>query len=143
MAYGAWRFRDTSPHGQIFRQMMNTITERYRRHIRISHKPSKEQKEQLYGAKQRWRVVAYVTFKDGRTGIKVLPRIVQRIVNYYNVVSRESCVECIELYATNHLFFNRYPSSSAFRVHDIDRTDAEKYLQGAERLVCDGENLEW
>ena len=132
---------DTSAHGCVFRQLMNEINERFGRHIKISHKLSKEEKEQLYGTKQRWRIVAFVTFKDGRTGIKVLPRIVPRIVNYYNVVGRESSVVSIALYATNHPFFNRYPSSSAFRVHYIDRADAEKHLQGAERLACDGVGL--
>ena len=127
---------DTSAHGQVFRQMMNTINERYGRHIRISHKPNKEQKEQLYGTKQRWRVVAYVTFKDGQTGVKVLPRIKDKIANYYCVVSRESRVESVKLYMTNNPYFNRYPNSSALRVHYIDKAEAEKQLEGAERISC-------
>ena len=127
---------DTSAHGQVFRQMMNTINERYGRHIRISHKPNKEQKEQLYGTKQRWRVVAYVTFKDGQTGVKVLPKIKDKIANYYCVVSRESRVESVKLYMTNNPYFNRYPNSSALRVHYIDKAEAEKQLEGAERISC-------
>ena len=126
---------DTSAHGQVFRQMMNTINERYGRHIRISHKPNKEQKEQLYGTKQRWRVVAYVTFNDGRTGIKVLPRIAHRIVNYCDVVGQDSKVQSIELYMTNNPFFNRYPNSSALRVYYIDKAEADKHLQGADNLL--------
>ena len=127
---------DTSAHGQVFRQMMNTINERSGRHIRISHKPTKEQKEQLYGTKQRWRVVAYVTFKDGQTGVKVLPRIKDKIANYYCVVSRESRVESVKLYMTNNPYFNRYPNSSALRVHYIDKAEAEKQLEEAERISC-------
>jgi hypothetical protein len=115
---------------------MNTINEKFGRHIKISHKLTKEEKEQLYDTKRRWRVVAYVTFNDGRTGIKVLPRIMPRIANYYNAVSRESCVESIELYMTNNPYFNRYPSSSAFRVHYIDKAEADKHLQGAEKMGC-------
>ena len=125
---------DTSAHGRVFRQMMNTINERYGRHIRISHKPNMEQREQLYGTKERWRVVALVTFKDGQTGIKVLPRMASKVQHYYQVVSRESSVVSVELYMTNNSFFNRYPSSSALRVHYIDRTEAEKQLEGAEKL---------
>jgi hypothetical protein len=83
-------------------------------------------------------MVAFVVFKDGRTGIKVLPRIVEKVVNYYNVMDRESCIERIEMYMTDDVFFNRYPSSSALRVHYIDRAEAEKHLAGAERWVCDG-----
>ena len=125
---------DTSTHGRVFRQMMNTINERYGRHIRISHKPNMEQREQLYGTKERWRIVALVTFKDGQTGIKVLPKIKPKIANYYNAVSRESSVVSVELYMTNNTFFNRYPSSSVLRVHYIDRAEAEKQLDGAEKF---------
>ena len=132
---GLSKIEDTSSHGRVFRQMMNEINERFGRHIRISHKPTPEQKEQLCGTKQRWRVVALVCFKDGRTGIKVLPKVIPKIQNYYNVVGRESSVERIELYMTNNTFFNRYPSSAALRVHYIDKADAEKHLLGAKRLT--------
>ena len=135
------RIVDTSAHGRVFRQLMTEINERYGRHIRVSHKPTQEQKEQLYGSKERWRMVALMVFKDGRTGIKVLPRIASKIVNYYNVVGRESTIERIELYMTNDTYFNRYPNSSALRVHAIDRAEAEKHLEGAERWVCDGAKL--
>jgi len=129
---------DTSAHGRVFREMMKGINERFGRHIKVSHRPTQEQKEQLCGNRRRWRMVAFVVFKDGRTGIKVLPRIVEKVVNYYNVMDRESCIERIEMYMTDDVFFNRYPSSSALRVHYIDRAEAEKHLAGAERWVCDG-----
>ncbi|MBR5148075.1 MAG: SprT-like domain-containing protein [Bacteroidaceae bacterium] len=132
---------DTSAHGRVFRQLMKEINERYGRHIRISHKPTPKQKEQLYGSKERWHMVALMVFKDGRRGIKVLPRIASKIVNYYNVVGRESTIERIELYMTNDTYFNRYPNSSALRVHAIDRAEAERHLEGAERWVCDGAKL--
>lgn len=129
---------DTSAHGRVFRQMMQEINERFGRHIRVSHKPTQEQREQLYGDKQHWHMVALVLFKDGRTGIKVLPRIADKIVRYYNAVGREGSIERIEMYRTNDVFFNRYPNSSALRVHYIDRAEAERHLEGAERWVCDG-----
>ena len=132
---------DTSAHGRVFREMMKGINERFGRHIRVSHKPTAEQKEQLYGDKRRWHMVAFVVFKDGRTGIKVLPRIAEKVVNYYNVVGRESTIEGIELYMTDDVFFNRYPNSSALRVHYIDRAEAERHLAGAKRWVCDGTRI--
>lgn len=135
------RIVDTSAHGRVFRQLMTEINERYGRHIKVSHKPTLEQKEQLYGSKERWHMVALIVFKDGRTGIKVLPRIASKIVNYYNVVGRESTIERIELYMTNDTYFNRYPNSSALRVHAIDRAEAERHLAGAERWVCDGTRI--
>ena len=86
-------------------------------------------------------MVALVIFKDKRTGVKVLPRIVPKIVNYYNAVSRGNSVDRIELYVSNNPFFNRFPSSSALRVHYIDKADAEKHLEGAEKWTCDGVRL--
>ena len=44
---------DTSAHGRVFRQIMNTINEKFRRHIKISHKLTREEKEQLYDTKRR------------------------------------------------------------------------------------------
>ena len=132
---------DTSAHGRVFRQMMQEINERFGRHIRVSHKPTQEQREQLYGDNQRWHMVALVLFKDGRTGIKVLPRIADKIVRYYNDVGREGSIERIEMYRTNDVFFNRYPNSSALRVHYIDKAEAERHLDGAERWVCDGTRI--
>ena len=132
---------DTSAHGRVFREMMKGINERFGRHIKVSHRPTQEQKEQLCGNRRRWRMVAFVVFKDGRTGIKVLPRIAEKVVNYYNVVGRESTIEGIELYVTDDVFFNRYPNSSALRVHYIDRAEAERHLAGAERWVCDGTRI--
>ena len=129
---------DTSAHGRVFREMMKGINERFGRHIKVSHRPTQEQKEQLCGNRRRLRMVAFVVFKDGRTGIKVLPRIAEKVANYYNVMGRESCIERIEMYMTDDVFFNRYPSSSALRVHYIDRAEAERHLAGAERWVCDG-----
>ena len=43
-------------------------------------------------------------------------------------------MESIELYMTTNPFFNRYPSSSVFRVHYIDKDEADKHLQGADKL---------
>ena len=138
---GLNRLEDTSPHGLVFRQLMNGINERFGRHIRISHQPTPEQRMQLCGTKKRWRVVALVVFKDGKRGIKVLPRVEPKILNYYNMVGKESRVECIKLYMTNDVFFNRYPCSAALRVHYIDRDEAEKHLEGAESMAWEGTKL--
>ena len=138
---GLNRMTDTSAHGRMFRQMMSDINERFGRHIRISHRLTPEQKEQLCGTKQRWRVVALVVFNDGRRGVKVLPRVVPKIRNYCDVVGREKSVERIELYMTNDVFFNRYPSSASLRVHYIDNTDAEKHFTDATRLEWKGNGL--
>ena len=67
--------KDTSTHGKVFRQIMNSVNERFERNITISHKATDEEKEQLCGTKRRWHVVAVVSLDNGRTGVKVLPRV--------------------------------------------------------------------
>ena len=88
-------------------------------------------------------VISSGCFPLANTAIRkfVTLQLSARIVNYYNVVGRDSTVERIELYMTNDTYFNRYPNSSALRVHAIDRAEAERHLEGAERWVCDGTKL--
>ena len=101
---GINQLNDTSAHGQI----MDAINVRYGRHMTITHKVTKEQREQAYDKRQHWHVVAIVEFKNDKTGIKVLPRIVPRILNYYNKIGAINSVSQIKLYMSNDIFFNRF-----------------------------------
>ena len=78
------QLKDTSAHGEIFRSIMQSINSKFGRNLSVSHKPTESQKLQARNGRKTWHVVAVVSFADGRTGVKVLPRIVQRITNYYN-----------------------------------------------------------
>jgi len=138
---GYYQIEDTSAHGKIFRQMMNTINERYGRHITISHKASKAQKEQAVYKRQQYHVIALVSFRDGRTGIKVLPRVLTSILKYYNGVTAVREVASVRLYMSNNIFFNKYPNSSTLSVHYIDADEVKKHLMGAEKMVCDGRQI--
>lgn len=135
------RLRDTSAHGQVFRRIMNGINTRYSRHITVSHKMDAMQKEQAYGSRRRWHVVALVAFRDGRTGIKVLPRIVQRIVNYYYKVGMSPMVDHIELYMSDDPWLNRFPNSSALNASFVELDEAKRHLSVAERLTVKGTNI--
>lgn len=132
---------DTSAHGQIFRQIMDAINVRYGRHMTITHKVTKEQREQAYDKRQHWHVVAIVVFKNGKTGIKVLPRIVPRILNYYNKIGAINSVSQIKLYMSNDIFFNRFPNSGALNVTYVDRKELQEHLTDAEKLQCDGKKI--
>ena len=129
------QLEDASAHGPMFLHMMNSINAKYGRHLSVSYKVTKEQREQAIDAKQHWRVVAVVKFKDGRYGIKVLPRIQQRIVNYYTKVSSSKDVERVELYMSNNVYFNRFPNSSVLNAHYVDIEEINKNIKGAEPLV--------
>ncbi len=138
---GVKQLEDVSSHGPVFLHIMNSINEKYGRHITVSHKSTEEQREQAVDKKAHWHVIALIDFKDGKTGIKVLPRVLPRIVNYYNTVSGDSKVNSVKLYMSNNPFFNRFPNSAALNVQFIDKDEAERNLNGAERMECDGSRI--
>ena len=125
---------DTSSHGRVFRQMMKDINERYGRHISISRRLTPEQQNAVRGASPRVHVVAVVQMTDGKLGVKVLPRIVQRIRAYRRGVMLSGQVREVEFYLTADPYFNRFPTSSALRVHFADPEEIRTHLEGAEKL---------
>ena len=138
---GIFQLNDTSAHGQIFRKMMNTINNQYGRHISISHKMTDGQREEAYDKRRRWHVVAVLEFSDGRTGIKVLPRVLPRILNYNNVMGTDRRVTGIKLYMSDNIFFNRYPNSSALNAIIVEKDIVMEHLSGARIIQCDGKQV--
>lgn len=138
---GYYHLEDISTHGPVFIKIMNAINKRFGRHITVSFKGSAEQREQLMDKRQHYHVVAAVRFHDGKTGIKVLPRIIERILHYYNVVSSAKEVASVSLYMSNNIFFNRFPNSSALKVHYVDEDVINENLSDAEPLPCDGKTI--
>jgi len=138
---GINNLEDTSSHGPIFQHMMKSINEKYGRHLTISHKGTAEQNEQAHDTRQHWHVVAVVSMKDGKTGIKVLPRVLPKILNYFNTVGADKKVAGIKLYMSNDIFFNRYPNSAALNVSFVDKDEVMTHLKDAEELGCDGKKM--
>lgn len=123
------QLKDTSAHGQLFRTMMNGINARFGRHIAISHKPTETQKQQAREGRRSWHVVAVVTFTDGRTGVKVLPRIVERITYYYNKVLSAKDVSAIQLYMSNDTWMMFSSTSFPTPLHSRSRYAKKKRLR--------------
>lgn len=138
---GYHQLKDTSAHGQFFRRIMNEINTKLGRNLSVSHKSTKKQREELIDQKARYHVIAVVSFHDGKIGIKVLPRVLQRILYYYNNVLANHGVKSVELYMSNNTFFNRYPNSASLRIHYLDMEEIKKNLEGAEKMECDGKSI--
>lgn len=132
---GVKGLKDSSAHGQVFRQMMENINQRFGRSLTISHKSTPEQREALYGTKKVWHVIALVHFADGKKGLKVLPRIRQRIVAYQTTMLRDKRISEIELFISNDTYFNRFPNSSAFNVVLANEDEFMPHILKAEPLV--------
>ena len=138
---GYRQLKDSSSHGPVFKRIMQDINTKYGRHLTITHNNSADGAGLVCDTKKRWHVVAIVSFKNGKTGIKVLPRIVQRILHYYRCVGSNQTVDSIRLVMTDNCFFNQYPNSTALYVHYIDRQTLEQHLQGATQIECDGKTV--
>ena len=135
------KLEDASAHGPLFVGIMNEINRKFGRHLTVSHKSTKEQREQLQDKRSHYHVIALVNFHDGRTGFKVLPRVLRSILYYYNNVSANKEIDSIQLYMSNNVFFNRYPNSSSLKVHLLEADEIYKQLEGAEKMACDGKTI--
>ncbi|MCQ2289554.1 MAG: SprT-like domain-containing protein [Muribaculaceae bacterium] len=135
---GVNQLKDTAPHGRLFKTLMDEINTRHGRHITISHRCTPQQQEQAVDTRRRWHVVAVLTLANGNTGIKVLPRIVQRITHYYNAVIQSPQVAAIKLYMTDDPYFNRYPNSSSLKAHHVDPAELTAHLHGSHTITTDG-----
>lgn len=127
--------KDTSAHGKVFRQMMEEINSRFGRNIRVSHRTTREQREALVDKRPKWHVVAVVTFKDGKQGLKLLPRIEQRITAYHRALMRSGRISGIEYYFEPDPWFNRFPTSSAFNVFFVPMDEVRAHITGQNPLT--------
>ncbi len=130
--------KDTSAHGKVFRQMMETINQKYGRKLTISHKTSPEQREELYNSRKVWHVIALLQFADGRKGLKVLPRIRQRIEAYRTTMLRDKRITQIDLFLSNDPYFNRFPNSSAFNAILANEDEFMPHIQQAQHIEFGG-----
>lgn len=125
---GVNQWKDSSAHGELFRREMARINASGR-HITISHRLSEEEKQQALVKKER--VVALVTFEDGKRGIKVVPKQVRHVQAWDKKVRRYFPIRSIEWYLTDDDLFAKYPSSMALRVYLLssDSKEAEAMIE--------------
>lgn len=134
--YYIWQngIKDTSAHGREFRRMMDNINNAHGRHITVSHRSDPAIREQAVDQRPRPHIIALITFRDGRTGIKVLPAIRRNAVRYKRGVMLSGRIRSIEFYATDEPWFNRFPCSSALNVIYRDHEEIRPHLEGATHL---------
>ena len=126
--------RDTSAHGEVFRRMMNSINREHGRRITVSHKSTAAQREEAMDTRPRLHVVAVVRLKDGRMGIKVIPRNERSILAYRRALALSGKVGSMDFYLTADPYFNRFPRSAAPKVYFVGEEEVGEHLSGARRL---------
>jgi len=125
---------DTALHGEIFMAIMRSINGHFGRHITVAHNSTTDEREQAISTKRTWHVIADIHFKKGDRGVKVLPRSVPKIIAYNEAVQKHPDVNYVDFYLYDNPFFSRYPTSTAFRIHEIDSDVMVKNLAKARRL---------
>lgn len=128
--------KDTSAHGKLFRAWMQEINTSYGRHITISRRCTLEEREAAIDTRRRPHIVALVHFKDGRTGLKLLPRKAESIARYRLGLMRSGQIASIELFISDDPWFNRFPTSSALNVIFRDETEVRAHLPDVTSSSC-------
>lgn len=132
---------DTSAHGRLFKRLMEDINLRHHRHIAISHRAATKIHEANVDSCERNRIIAVVYLHDGRAGIKVLPHVLRSVLKYYSGMLASGQVSSVKLYTSKNRFFAQYPSSSALRLHLLERPEIDRQLKEALSLNCDGHTI--
>ena len=128
------QLQDSSAHGQLFRQMMNDINEKYGRHITLSHRSSREERLQVIGSKPRPRVFAIIEMRDGDQYIKCVPRIKQRIESMHRRLTSSPEVRSLKWYFSTDPYFALFQSSMGRKVQKIDPVELQPHLMNAEPI---------
>ena len=124
------KLKDTSRHGKVFRAKMDEINRDFGRHITVSHRATKEQREEALDKRPRRRVVAIIRFRDGREGVKCLPCIEARVKAYDRALRRTGKIAAIDYFEVSDPWFNRFPTSSAFNVFFTDLDEVRNHISG-------------
>lgn len=133
--------QDTTPHGIAFRKLMNAINTNFGRHITISHRLLPGQRRTPASGTSGYKVVAVVTLTDDTRGIKVLPRVIETILEYYNGIMGSGKAKSIEMWVSNDAFFDTYPRSGALRVYPLSPEVISEHLKDAIKIECDGSTV--
>lgn len=132
---------DRSAHGPLFKALMNSINENHGRHIGISRRTTGRELSEARGTKAKWHVVAILHFTTGELGVKVLPRVIPKIIDYYKGMTAAPNIRKTDLYLHNDPYFNRFPTSVGRRCHAISTEEIKLHLRGAHTLEVKGNKL--
>jgi len=139
IAYHQWQ--DTSTHGQLFRREMQRINQVGNRHISISHRLTTEQQTQAIGT-VKMRIAGVVYFKDGKLGIKIVPKQIRAILLFQRQAEQHFDIDHIDWYITKDEYFCKYPSSTALRIYLVDdHAKLHFALSNARRILYDGQSV--
>ena len=120
--------RDTSSHGKVFRETMDSINTRYGRHITVRHKGEAPRPQA-----PRLNYICVSRFEDGRWGVTSctqdkVPVLQRTLPRYYRLSS-------MAWYTSTDPFFNRFPRSRTPKIYKITLEELEAHLPGITEIA--------
>lgn len=135
------KLRDSSVHGDTFRRIMDTINQKYDRHISVSHHGEPEQNLVRRGSTQyRKHYLCVSTFPDGNKGITVCAST--KIFELYRLLPKHFNITKMEWYGSIDPFFNRFPRANTPKIYKITEEELTEHLQESVPLKCDGHTIQ-
>jgi len=132
------QLQDTSPHGNVFKSMVNEINHKFNRHITISYKPPKGRT--LTDNRIKPHFFCLVKFKDGTWGITPIPHT--RLFEYWELPKRFSNVKSYTWYISHNPYFNAFRKVLTFKSYKIDDIGKfQEYLNDARQLMREGNEI--
>ena len=124
---------DNSPHGHVFKSIMNEITRKYGLKISISFTP---EEEELVMTPSRIRYICVASFKDERVGMSVVAK--NKLFDFWNIIPQIENVTNVKWYVSNRAIFQTFPVSVTPRLLEMDVSKIHHYLTGAKELENTG-----
>ncbi|MDE7153642.1 MAG: SprT-like domain-containing protein [Muribaculaceae bacterium] len=124
------KLKDTTAHGKIFRSMMNEINQKFGRSITITTRVADT--DNMSVSSRKWHLIAVLKLKDGKYGLKVLPRVLQTIISYRNGVMNYDNLASIAFFLHNAPYFNKFPVSGVLKFHPVEPEVLKQELIGAQ-----------
>lgn len=140
-----FHLKDSTAHGPLFKRFMDEINTSFGRHVTVSRSASSLAAPRPPRARRKriMHTVAVLSLADGRVAIKLLPRVIDSIEYYCTHALRSPQVKRIRTYLSFDVFFEKYPSSKALKMHIIDRKELCQHLTGAEELVAKNRDVQF
>jgi len=128
---------DESPHGPVFRSIMNQINDRFCRHIEVSHKSALN--EGKTGQPAGGRVICITQFNDREHGITVCSN--SRVFRIMEELPRRYRIMGMRWYYSDDPYFNLYPKSLTPKIYRIEENVYLQHIKNATELTYDGKKL--
>lgn len=125
---------DSSPHGPHFRRLMDSINQRFGRHITICHKMTGEDLDK--DVEVRSHYLCLVKLADGRTAIA--PAAKTRILDLWDSLPKLRGVASCRWLLVNDPYFNRFPRVISPKVYIVNADELQPHLLRYRPLLRQG-----